>query len=88
MLGHFDLEKMDYIKNKVNEQVEALSMVVNIVPNKEGHKMHSHVVVGKHDCTAHGGHLLEASLRPAFKVIVVETPNYLRRWYNDEYKLH
>ena len=86
-LGYFDINKKDYIKNKINEQVEVLSMVGNIALYKEEHKVHSHVVVGKRDGTAHGGHLLSASVRPTLEVIVNETPNYLRRWFNDEYKL-
>ncbi len=86
-LGYFDLDKKDYIKNKINEQVEVLSMIGNIALYKEVHKVHSHVVVGKRDGTAHGGHLLAAFVRPTLEVIVVETPNYLRRLYNDEYKL-
>ena len=86
-LGYFDINKKDYIKNKIDEQVEVLSMIGSIVLYKEKHKVHSHVVVGKRDGTAYGGHLLNGVIRPTLEVIITETPGYLRRWYNDEYKL-
>ena len=86
-LGYFDINKKDYIENKIDEQVEVLSMLGNIVLYKEEHKVHSHVVLGKRDGTAHGGHLLNAVVRPTLEIIVVETPSYLRRRYSEEYKI-
>lgn len=41
--------------------------------------MHAHVVVGKSDGSAHGGHLLEAYVRPTLEVVLVESPAHLRR---------
>ena len=41
--------------------------------------MHAHVVVGKRDGTAYGGHLLEAHVRPTLEVVAVELPEFLQR---------
>jgi hypothetical protein len=41
--------------------------------------VHAHVVVGKADGTAHGGHLLKAHVRPTLEVILVEAPQHLQR---------
>ena len=41
--------------------------------------MHTHVVVSKADGTAHGGHLLEAHVRPTLEVIITESPTHLHR---------
>ena len=41
--------------------------------------LHPHVVVAKSDGSAHGGHLLEALVRPTLEVIVTESPAHLRR---------
>jgi predicted DNA-binding protein with PD1-like motif len=41
--------------------------------------LHAHVVVGKSDGSAHGGHLLEASVRPTLEVMVVESARHLHR---------
>jgi predicted DNA-binding protein with PD1-like motif len=47
-------------------------------------KIHAHVVLGKADGAALGGHLLEAHVRPTLEVMLVESPNHLRRKYDPE----
>src|SRR6185312_2973353 len=63
-LGYFNVTKKDYKKIPIAEQVEVLSVVGNIAINKGMPKVHAHIVVGKADGTAHGGHLVEAHVRP------------------------
>jgi predicted DNA-binding protein with PD1-like motif len=46
--------------------------------------LHAHVVVGKADGTAHGGHLLEGYVRPTLEVMLIESPNVLRRTHDEE----
>ena len=41
--------------------------------------VHAHVVVAKRDGTAHGGHLVEAHVRPTLEVILEESPAHLRK---------
>jgi predicted DNA-binding protein with PD1-like motif len=78
-LGYFDFEIRDYREIPVNEQVEVLSLVGDIAL-KDGHpQLHAHVVLGKSDGTAHGGHLLSAKVRPTLEVVLVESPAHLRR---------
>ncbi|MFP4437201.1 MAG: PPC domain-containing DNA-binding protein [Chloroflexaceae bacterium] len=79
MLGFFDMEQKDYIKIPVKEQVEVLTLVGNIALHQGMPKIHAHVVLGKTDGTAHGGHLLEAHVRPTLEVVVVEAPRHLQR---------
>jgi predicted DNA-binding protein with PD1-like motif len=83
-LGFFDWDKKDYQKLKISEQVEVLSLIGDISLNKGEPKVHAHVVVGKSDGTAHGGHLMEAHVRPTLEVIVVESPKHLIRRTDDE----
>ena len=45
---------------------------------------HAHVVVGRRDGTAHGGHLIEARVWPTLEVIIVESPQHLRRRFDAE----
>jgi predicted DNA-binding protein with PD1-like motif len=78
-LGYFNIERRDYEKIHVNEQVEVLSLLGNVAMDQDGPKIHAHVVVGKSDGTAHGGHLLEARVRPTLEVILEESPRHLRR---------
>jgi len=78
-LGYFELQKRDYTRIPISEQVEVLSCVGNIALGDDGPKLHAHVVVGKADGTAHGGHLLDARVRPTLEIVLVETPAQLRR---------
>src|SRR5262245_36851583 len=84
VLGYFDWQTKTYARVPVDEQVEVLSLAGNIVPKHGQPQLHAHVVVGKRDGTAHGGHLLEAGVRPTLEVIVVESPAHLRRTPNAE----
>jgi uncharacterized protein len=64
-LGFFDVTKKDYKKSAIQEQVELMSLMSNMARDDKGDpKLHAHVVVGKSDGTAHGGHLLDAYVRP------------------------
>jgi predicted DNA-binding protein with PD1-like motif len=36
-------------------------------------------VVGKRDASAHGGHLLEATVWPTLEVVLTESPKHLKR---------
>jgi uncharacterized protein len=79
-LGFFDLAKKDYNRIPIQQQVELISLVGNIAEDDDGQpKLHAHVVVGKSDGTAHGGHLLEAFVRPTLEIVIVESSRTLRR---------
>jgi predicted DNA-binding protein with PD1-like motif len=83
-LGYFDLARKDYRRIPVEEQVEVLAMAGDIARKDDGEpKVHAHVVVGKADGTAHGGHLLEAHVRPTLEVMLVESPAYLVRVHDE-----
>ena len=84
-LGYWDWETKEYQRIPVREQVEVLSLIGNVALTADGApKVHAHVVVGKADGTAHGGHLLEGHVRPTLEVILVESPRYLRRTHDPE----
>ena len=78
-LGYFDLEQRDYRRIEFDEQVEVLSLTGNIASGPDGVAIHAHVVIGRADATAHGGHLLEATVRPTLEVVAIEPPAHLRR---------
>ena len=46
--------------------------------------MHAHVVVGRRDGTAHGGHLLRARVWPTLEVVLAESSAELRKKHDDE----
>jgi predicted DNA-binding protein with PD1-like motif len=67
--------------------VEVLSLIGDIAVENKQPKLHAHVVVGKRDGSAHGGHLLEARVRPTLEVLLIESPSYLVRRFNSTYGL-
>ena len=83
-LGFFERERRDYKRIHINEQVEVLSLVGDIALDEDEPKVHAHVVIGKADGTAHGGHLLEARVWPTLEVILIESPQHLRRKVDKE----
>ena len=85
LLGYFDWERKQYEKIAVDEQVEVLALVGDIaVENDSGKNLHAHVVLGRRDGAACGGHLLRATVRPTLEVILRETPGYLQRRHDPE----
>jgi predicted DNA-binding protein with PD1-like motif len=79
-LGYWEWETKRYRRIPVREQVEVLSLAGNVALGPDGGpKVHAHIVLGKPDGTAHGGHLLDARVRPTLEVMFVEVPKHLRR---------
>ncbi len=83
-LGYFDRAKRDYKKIPLHEQVEVLSLLGDIALDKGEPKVHAHVVVGRADGEARGGHLLEAHVWPTLEVVLVESPRHLRKRHDPE----
>lgn len=83
-IGYFDWQKKDYLKNQVNEQVEVVSLIGDIALDKGEPKVHAHVVVGKKDGAAMGGHLLEAHVRPTLELVLQESGEQLKRKFDPE----
>lgn len=83
-LGYFDWRAKDYKRIEIGEQVEVLSLTGDVALNGGKPQVHSHVVLGKSDGTAHGGHLLAAYVRPTLEVILTETPAHLRKQHDPE----
>jgi len=86
-LGYFDWDKKEYKPIAVREQVEVLSLIGDIALDKGVSKVHAHVIIGKSDGTAHGGHLLKAYVRPTLEVIVTESAGELRKSFDPLSKL-
>jgi predicted DNA-binding protein with PD1-like motif len=64
----FDLDTKQYDNIDINEQVEVMSLVGNVASVENEPKLHAHVVIGKRNGTAHGGHLVSGHVRPTLEV--------------------
>ena len=80
VLGYFRWEQKQYARIPVTEQVEVVSLVGDIALGDDGGpKVHAHVVVGRADGAAMGGHLLEGHVRPTLELMLTEEPRELVR---------
>lgn len=83
-LGYFDWNHKDYERIEIDEQVEVLSLIGDVALKGTEPKIHAHVVLGKRDGSAHGGHLLQAIVRPTLEVVLVDSPAHLCRVHDEQ----
>jgi predicted DNA-binding protein with PD1-like motif len=83
-LGYFKWPSRTYARVELAEQLEVLSLLGGVALEGDAPKVHAHVVVGRADGTAHGGHLLAGFVRPTLEVVVTQTPTHLRRRFDPE----
>jgi predicted DNA-binding protein with PD1-like motif len=78
-IGYFDWQSKEYEQIRLDEQVEVVTLAGDVALKEEEPDVHVHVVVAKRDGSAHGGHLIEAHVRPTLEVILEESPAHLRK---------
>jgi predicted DNA-binding protein with PD1-like motif len=78
-LGYFDWPRKSYTKNRIDEQVEVVSLMGDVALKDGEPAVHAHVTLARGDASALGGHLIEAHVRPTLELIVVESPSYLQK---------
>ena len=82
VVAYFDWPSKQYRNVAIDEQVEVLSLIGDVTVEKGKPKVHAHVVLGKSDATAHGGHLVEGLVRPTLEVVIGEAPRHLQRRFD------
>jgi uncharacterized protein len=84
-LGWFNWETKKYqTAVKLNEQVELLSLIGDVALQNGNPQVHAHLVVGRADGSAHGGHLLSATVRPTCELLITENPHHLQKQVDPE----
>jgi uncharacterized protein len=79
-VAFYDPERGEYLPNRIDEQVELLSLSGDIALDDDDHpRLHLHAALAKRDGSAWGGHLIEGEVRPTLEAIVTESPPPLRR---------
>jgi hypothetical protein len=84
VVAYFDWSSRDYREIPILEQVEVLSLAGDVAESKGGPTIHAHVVLGRADGSACGGHLRSARVRPTLEVVLTETSRHLVRVYDPE----
>lgn len=82
-LGWFNWETRKYeTAVDLSEQVELLSLIGDIAVKDGEPQVHAHVVIGLKNGVAHGGHLLEATVRPTCELVLTESPAHLQKQFD------
>ena len=84
VVAYFEWGSKRYRHIPIDEQVEVLSLIGDITLESQQPKVHAHVVLGKADATAHGGHLIEGHVRPTLELLITELPRHLYRHHDRE----
>jgi hypothetical protein len=84
-LGWFNWETKKYeTAVKLEEQVELLSLIGDVALKDEKPQVHAHLVVGRSNGAAFGGHLIRAIVRPTCELILTENPEHLQKQIDPE----
>lgn len=79
VLGWFDPQKKMYRENAIHEQVEVATMTGDFALYQGKTALHTHIVVGREDGAAYGGHVIEAIVSPTLEVFVTLDPVPLQK---------
>ncbi len=79
VVAWFDWDARAYRPIRFREQVEVLSLAGDVAIADGRPRLHAHVVLGRRDGSAVGGHLRSARVRPTLEVVLEETPAHLVR---------
>jgi predicted DNA-binding protein with PD1-like motif len=69
---------------ELTEQLELLSLIGDIAREGTEPRIHAHMILGRRDNTAHGGHLIEARVRPTCELVPTESPVHLQKRIDPE----
>jgi predicted DNA-binding protein with PD1-like motif len=84
-LGWFDWARKKYqTAVKLQEQVELLSLIGDVALKDNEPQVHAHLVIGRRHGTAHGGHLIRATVRPTCEIVITENPEHLKKEIDPE----
>lgn len=83
-VGFYDFSIKDYKKTEFKEQVEVLNVTGGVSLYQGEIKLHAHIVLGKPDGSAHGGHFLKGIAHPTLEVILTESPAHLKREMDED----
>ena len=80
VIAYFNWQEKKYKPIPVEEQVEVITLIGDIIPDEKGKpSLHAHTVLGRHDGSTRGGHLIEGHVRPTLEITVTEMPAHLTR---------
>jgi predicted DNA-binding protein with PD1-like motif len=87
-VGWFDVTRKEYKGMSLHEQMEVLTLSGDITLAESGQPIvHAHLVLGRSDGSAWGGHLLRATVSPTLEVYITTYPQPLYKRMDSETQL-
>jgi predicted DNA-binding protein with PD1-like motif len=84
-LGWFNWQTKKYeVAVELDEQVELLSLIGDVALKDGDPQVHAHMIIGRRDGSAHGGHLLKAVVRPTCELILSENSEAMQKELDPE----
>jgi predicted DNA-binding protein with PD1-like motif len=84
-VGWFNWQTKAYdVAAEFEEQLEVLSLIGDVALKEGKPVVHAHMIVGRKDGSAHGGHLMEAHVRPTLEVVLTESAHALHKTIDPE----
>lgn len=83
-VGYFDRDSRDYLRIRVDEQVEVLSLIGDVAARDGVPELHAHVVLGRRDGSTVGGHLLGGEVWPTLELMIPEVASSLAKRVDPE----
>ncbi len=74
-IGYFDFQLKKYLRKKFNGYFEMISLSGNIIFVDENPIVHTHIILGRRDCSTIGGHLFAAEISVTGEIIVNPFPD-------------
>lgn len=87
IIAFFDTEACEYRDIELDEQLEVLALVGNVAVYQGAPLVHAHVMLGRRDGTALGGHLRRATVRPTLEIFLQAVSRPLHRKLEPKYGL-
>jgi predicted DNA-binding protein with PD1-like motif len=84
VLGYFDVDRREYRRLPMVEQLEVLTLAGNITEADGQPRIHAHIVVSRPDGSTLGGHLIEAHVRPTLELFLTAWPANIHRRLDEQ----
>lgn len=87
-IGYFDEKQKEYIYSEIKESCEVLSLKGNVSLKESKPFLHLHIVLGKKDFNAVGGHLFNAVVSATLEIFIFPFNKKFIRNFDEETNLY
>lgn len=83
-IGFYDLKNKKYLWEKIDKEMEVLSIIGNVSVLDKKPFIHAHITLGDRSYNAKGGHLKEAVVGATLEIVLTKVKGKVERKFDDE----